>query len=550
MPFAKYRSVVLMGILLGIIAIVLIKPSLIGSAWFAGAPSAPANLLPGVDAIHEIKVSRKDGIWYADVGYFNRGGDHAGHIEVLTSDPQGEQSPNRAGQVELARRGEGSVRVEVDRPPLPANAHRTSGVTAILRTISRPEVRKEVAFPIDWPDALAYQNIRAEARRSDRDRLAEAIDLIDHGSSRSLEQARRLLERILLANPQFIDAYPELARYSMKHNWGEEGLEHAEKYLLRGLELQPDHANSHVLLGYVYAHLRRFDAAEQALDRAAEIGTPNLWLWANWGELRLMQQREADAIAKYLRAVDQPRPYNTYDRAQLDAYRHLLIILGDRGEQERLQALYERRATEFTTEPCFRSDYARYLVFERGDFATGIMQAERALKEGCQRQGTRDVMGVAHYMAWSVAEPAGKAGLLSKARIFLPEGPRLYYLLSTSDKTAGALDAVDGDGRVASSRDGENLTALAHALAQADQGAARRLLERGASLTDPVGAEGIQTALIPVFNEDLETLEFVLRNGIDPAILQYRGASLVEHAQASGNERLLELLRRVPRRKL
>jgi cytochrome c-type biogenesis protein CcmH/NrfG len=48
----------------------------------------------------------------------------------------------------------------------------------------------------------------------------------------------------------------------MKTNWGPEGLNQAEKYLMSALKIDAKHANTKVLLGYVYTHQKRYQEAE------------------------------------------------------------------------------------------------------------------------------------------------------------------------------------------------------------------------------------------------------------------------------------------------
>ncbi|MCB1905895.1 MAG: tetratricopeptide repeat protein [Rhodocyclaceae bacterium] len=541
------RTHVLLALLLALVALVVARPELLlrYEPSVAGQQGEPP--LPGTNAIKGLAIRRDGEVYAADVSYFYRGDAPVAQVRVFAASDPTDQSKYQPGMVEIASRGEHQVTLNVLRPKWIQEAVRTQKVVASLEINGRTVSRLEIDYGIAWPDPFAEMQSRRDAQMSDDDRYRQAVTLIDSRSRNALTEAKRLLDRIIINQPDYVDAYPELARHAMMTMPRPGAFDRAEEHLQHALALQPGHANSHVLLGYVFAHQDRFDEAEAEFERAQTIGTANLWLWANWGELLRMQGRDAEAIAKYLQAIDGARPFNTYDVARQEAYRNLLDLLETRGDVEKLDELYARRSGEFPENACFLAAHAEFKLFQKGDFDGAIEDDERAVKAGCDDRGVGEVLGVAYYMAWSAGQEPDKARLLAKARVFLPEGPRLYLRLSTSDRTAGLLEKFNEDGRIAAARDADNMTAIAYALAGRDLGAARRLMGYGASLTDSVGSQQIQVALIPVFNEDLEGIRFVLESGIDPASITFRGASLVDIATQSGNPELVELVRKARR---
>ncbi|MCB1624915.1 MAG: tetratricopeptide repeat protein, partial [Pseudomonadales bacterium] len=134
-------------------------------------------------------------------------------------------------------------------------------------------------------------------------------------------------------------AYVELARVAMRENWGPDGLHHAENLLESALQIRPDNSNAKILLGYVYTHQGQLGKAEQLFVDAAKADPPNLWLWANWGELLVKQDKPDEAIAKYRVAVTRPMTHDTYDRARADAYRNLIQLLERRRDLDGVEAL-------------------------------------------------------------------------------------------------------------------------------------------------------------------------------------------------------------------
>jgi Tfp pilus assembly protein PilF len=131
----------------------------------------------------------------------------------------------------------------------------------------------------------------------------------------------------------------------MKSNWGPEGLHQAEKLLASALQIRPDSVNAKILLGYVYAHQGRHKQSEALFVDASQTDTKNLWLWSNWGEVLVMQGKLEPAIQKYREAVKRPREHDTYDRARLDAYAHLLPLLEQRKDLDGMEALLKQART-------------------------------------------------------------------------------------------------------------------------------------------------------------------------------------------------------------
>ena len=336
----------------------------------------------------------------------------------------------------------------------------------------------------------------------------------------------------------------ELARLTLKSNWGPEGLHQAEDLLSSALQIRPDSANAKILLGYVYAHENRFAKAQELFTDVAASNPPNLWLWSNWGEMLAMQRNYNQAIAKYREAIARPVTHDTYDRARKFAYKRLLELLGQKKDLDGMEALYKQQVAEYGPGSCYSSDYARFLLQVRGDTQGAIDLARRALNQDCEDSPAREVLGLAEYVKWANATGPERAESLNQARIYLPAGPTPLYLLATSDRTSPAIKQLIAAGERIDQKDNRNQTALAYALQNGDLGAARRLLTLHARPDAPVGYEDVPLALVPVMQGNIEAIRLMREFGVNYSKLRYRGATAMDFAKQSGNHALLDALGR------
>jgi Tfp pilus assembly protein PilF len=443
----------------------------------------------------------------------------------------------------MAQPGAHHVSMGIARPAISPGSLTTTHIVAVLRSGMLPAAEQQIAFTISWPDERTWFTNRDEARKSVDEILDEAIALIDDGSEAPLEEARRKLERLVAKNPRLEQAYIELARVAMKAHWGPEGLHQAETLLKSALEIRPDSANAKILIGYVYTHQGRDAAAQAMFVDAAKTETKNLWLWANWGELLARQGKVDQAIQKYRVAVTHARTHDTYDGARLDAYRNLLRLLEQGHDLDGMEALHKQRTAEFSNASCFKIQYARFMLQQRGNSAAAIGLAQPVVEEGCDQTDVREVLGAAHYVAWaSAANPTQRAASLNQARVFLPPGPRMFYVLAGSDVGTKAARQLIASGESIDQHDNEKLNALAYALQHEDLEAARRLLRWGAQPSAPIGWDDMPAAVLPVLMTNIEAIRLMQEFGVDYSKLRYQGQTAIDHARHIGDRKLLDVL--------
>jgi Tfp pilus assembly protein PilF len=545
MALSNRRPVVLMAILLALIGVYLSK-----DWWGLGGgfrPQEAAKPLPGNDSISGLRVQHQaDGRWIADFDYFNVGGPIPRRVELRLLDSVAAASApvsggTVAGQVFLipgAHHGQTEVVHWSQQAP-----QTTRAVLARMMVGNDVKAQQVVAQQIDWPD-WQTANLMSEIRGKTNDEIvAIAVKKIDDDEEQSLADAKTLLERVLAADARQQQAYIELARVAMKSNWGPEGLHQAETLLDSALRVRPDDTNARILLGYVYAHQGRHADAQKLFADVAPTAPPNLWLWSNWGEDFLMQGKIQPAIDKYRQAVAHAPTHDTYDRARADAYDHLFVLLRRRGDFDGMEKLYKQRWAEYGAHGCEAAEYPRFMLLDRGDVESAITLSRQIVDAGCQStDGARQVLGMAWYVRWAGAQGPAADDALNQARIYLPASATALYKLARSDRTLPAVRRLVASGERIDQQDNEKLDALAHALADKDAAAARRLLKLGASPMAVVGPEAIPVALLPVISEDIDSIRVMQAAGVDYATLRFRGVTALEVARRQGRSDLLRAL--------
>jgi tetratricopeptide (TPR) repeat protein len=404
------------------------------------------------------------------------------------------------------------------------------------------EVRKMVRHTIRWPDKKVWDADQSIRRDGPSASLANAVQLIDVGNREALESARMLLERLLLKDEKLVGAYIELARVSMKTNWGPEGLLQARRYLDSALSIDASNVNALILRGYVSAHQGHHKDAETDFVNASKSNPPNLWLWSNWGELLAMQGKADDAIKMYLKAATHPPTLDTYDRARADAFENLIDLYGKKRDLDALEKMHEMRVRDFGGVGCYLVEYALFEIQERNAPDVAIDLLKDASPSSCEGRGSKETLGVAYYLKWSRASDARRMEYMNRARVYFPVGARLFYTLGSSAATSKVASALAKSGENVDQKDNHGMTALAYAVERRDHETASRLVKVGASPTATVGDQGVPVALVPVFNNDLQGIRLMRRLGVDYSNINFQGMTALSHARKLGDKKLLEAL--------
>jgi len=416
------------------------------------------------------------------------------------------------------------VRIPRSRPPFDpaifATPLHTQSIEAQLSSTANVVLarsRSEIA--IDWPSSDPF--VLSGTSTTEIDRLYRlCVQTIDSGNQ--LELAKKGLEQILLAKPEYVPAYAELARYQMKTNWSPAGLEQAEQSLKTALRIDPNHANSLVLIGYVYAHQRRFKEADDAFRKAETIGTKNIWLYANWGELHAMEGKQQAAIAMYRKAVDAPKDLETYERARQDAYEHLLVLLENNKQWQDADALYEARIARYPDNGCFKAEYAAFFLDRRGDYNHAIDIGTKALEQNCNDGGinTQMILAKAYYTKWATelshsANQREADQFFSRGQALYSEMATLMYSLASSQYTAVAIPALKRQGITIDTADRNGVTALGYSILNHDPAAGLTLIRYGANVNQRLNQDGLTPLMVAASQGDRQFVSLLLKHGAD-----------------------------------
>lgn len=545
------RTTILMAVLLLLLGLYFARPWIEARFILNPLPSAPgsavaapAGATPLEARLEVLRVTpNEDGSYTAHIHYVFRGGPHPRTMLLVQALKDANDKTPFGYATQLIEQGEGTVAVVLERPTNALQPVVTRRVQAVFGSLGQPMAKATFDHLIEWPEQTQYMNRVELFKKTPAQLYSEAVALIDGAANgdpgrAAIEQARVYLERLMLLEPRHAGAQIEMARIALHTNWGPVGHKQAERYLLGVLEQEPANANAKVLLGFVYAHQKRYKESEGELARAAEIGTPNRWLWTNWGQLMAMQGKDDAAIEKYAQAISGKRSFDTYDRARISAYRHLLTLLEKKKQYERMDALHRQRVAEFDKTPCFRVEYALFRLASFDDPDGAITQAKSAHDDGCR--DSAPVLGAAYYLAWSRAEGEARSEAMNRARTFLPDGPTMMYEMARSDATAKVIPALVKNGSAIGMQDGNKMSALAYALSYDDLAIAQRLLRAGAKPLDPVGDQAMPAALIPLLQQSLPGVALMQRNGVNYARLRYQGMSGLELARRLGNPQLVK----------
>jgi tetratricopeptide (TPR) repeat protein len=391
---------------------------------------------------------------------------------------------------------------------------------------------------IDWPSSDPFS--LASNKPAEIERLYTlCVETIDAGQR--LDDAKRGLEQILLVKPEYVPAYVELARYQLKSNWSSSGLLQAEQSLKTALRLDANHANVLVLIGYVYAHQRRFKEAEGALRKAETIDSRNIWLYSNWGDLRSLEGRRREAIEKYQKAVAAPADLKSYERARAYAYEHLLSMLTAEKRWPEADALYQQRIAKYPDDGCFKADYAGFQLARHGDYENAIAIGGKALEQQCHdaRIDGRLILAVAYFTKW--AKLSGSDANARETDQFFNRGQALYsdmpvvlYSLARSSHTAIVIPALKRRGVGIDTPDREGVSALGHSILKQDIDAGQALIRQGANVNQRMSPDSLTPLMLAASRGDHAFVTMLLKNGADRKLRTRSGYTAERIAAESG----------------
>ncbi len=363
-----------------------------------------------------------------------------------------------------------------------------------------------------------------------------AYDLIDHGSKANLNKAKNIIDEIISKDPDFVGAYIELARYKMKTmGISQETFIDAEKSLLLATEIDPEHADARVLLGYVYTYQERYEEAEAEYRHAEKAGTDNSWLYANWGLNDEKQNKNEQAIEKYTRVLLKPRNHDRNDRVMQWTKSHLFPLLLETGKYSEADRYYTRYINAFPADSCLLLKQAENTLFNLGQYEKAIKQNIQAAKKGCSKNSVS--LSVAYYLKWFHNSAAGlntKDGTFRQAEAMAPNDAELFHSLASSAFTSALIDVLVNKGKAINGMNAEGYTALLLSIYAQDHDAAKRLVKSGADINLANPENKLTPLVMAVIKQDIEMVRFLLAHDANAEVALPNGVSLYAWAKSNG----------------
>ena len=278
------------------------------------------------------------------------------------------------------------------------------------------------------------------------EKYREARTLIDtySGQRDQREKAATILKEVLDTDNQFAPAYRELSRVLMlfgsnKQKYEDGAMNPSEELLLAALQIEPEYADAYVLMGHMYTAMGRTDEAEEALNRAEEIGTDNPWLDTNRASLLSELRRYRESLARYEAIIAKgPSHPRTYGSALSRASTLYTFF----SELDKANETYLNMIEHEPKNPWVRSDYGRFLLHYYEDEDGAIEQAEDAIQI-LNYLDARVVLASALYTKWAYLkdeDPYTAQMYFDQAQLLVPmyghitqESAKYRYTLVTAD---------------------------------------------------------------------------------------------------------------------
>ncbi len=366
--------------------------------------------------------------------------------------------------------------------------------------------------PLEW---IARSPTKQEKKKF------ENIDLViwylDSNKRSNFRAAKKILDKIFVERPEDVQAYIELARYHMKISWSEIGLRRAEEALNAAYSLAPGNANVFVLRGYVYTHQKKYELAKKDFQLANELGTDNLWLLANRGELEQLLGNEVKALEYYQSILNKERKGSSpNDRARLAAFMRIQDILMSAGQLEDIDQLLEKKVRQFPDFPCYLTERAQFKLNETGDFKGAIELARSAISSNCQREKfAKEVYADSLVADWYTKTIQGKpaeSSYINAVALDANWSKRIYRFAQKEKLRPVLIELLKSKLKV-DEVDTRNYTALAYATADSDSIAVRELIKLGSDPNKLI-SDDYSVFFLSLISSDEATIKAFLNSGI------------------------------------
>lgn len=230
------------------------------------------------------------------------------------------------------------------------------------------------------------------------------------GNSRSLSNAKSILNKIIEEDARFAPAYMELGKWRMRDGYINEGsyekgsLKQAYQYVLKSLEIEPEYAEAYVLIGQIYISLYKsedlvnaLDAAKKALTKAEKIGIEHPVLDAAWVSFYHTTKDYIQAI-KLIKNMENGSP--TDQKASLGMSGTMAHMYAEMGEYDLANDYHQKHIKHDPDLAWAWGNYSSFLLFQYYKVDESIFAGREALKR-MDYGMARYVLGCALYTKWA-----------------------------------------------------------------------------------------------------------------------------------------------------
>jgi tetratricopeptide (TPR) repeat protein len=277
-------------------------------------------------------------------------------------------------------------------------------LAALLIAFSLPVLAEEWASPID----IAYSTKNPELFSN----ISRAREILDswRGQREKLIEADLLLKSVIEKDANFAPAHREYGRlyimagYINDGNFKEEHISPAEASILKSIEIEPNYADSYVLLGHFYTNINKYNDARIALTKAEKIGTNIPWLHLNWADLNIKQKQYAEAIKRYQYILEtgtsNKKAYASALNGSTKVYWHLK-------QYTKANEAYKKSITHEPNNAWNWGNYSSFLLFGYNDVDGAIVNGQKAINIMDYGMG-RFILACALYTKWALLIELGR----------------------------------------------------------------------------------------------------------------------------------------------
>jgi len=409
-----------------------------------------------------------------------------------------------------------------------------------------------VDFKINWPE---IGNISYSGKGDDKLYL-EARNIIDDIEKKNLyvslnrtdwiirgkpKSAKEKLEFILDRNPGYVKAYHELVRYHIVTGGVRHGIEQAERLIDAALIEDDKNAETYVYRGFIYTVQKKYKQAETSFKTAERLGSKNLWLYANRGNLYLKIGKETKAISEYKKVISHKRKNNRDDLPIEYSYRTLISLLSTDKRWKTGNTIHEKRIREFPERPCFLAEYANHLLLFSSEHDRAFNLAKKAKRLQCKQNTLMEsALAMAHIMKWYDLHEANKTEsnkYYNRAQVSIKNMSTFIATLAYTKKTRKVLKKlVEIKNIDIDSRGKNDETALLIYIQLGDTGTVSALLRLGADPNSKHFNQDVTPLMLAVFQKDLNILKQLLNYGGNPNSKDKKGKTVLDYAKKNNRK--------------